>query len=107
MGVRRLRVGRRAPGAHSHGVLGAGATQADYDWLGTIYTLEEDHAVKAIVEGSDAYEEQLDDPDLSTADRALMEKWGEKSALTMPLVYQDEIVGCLTLVEKRAPPLHG
>ena len=78
------------------------STQADYDWLGTVYTLEENHAVKAIVEGSDAYEEQLDDPGMSAADRALMEKWGEKSALTMPLVYQDEIVGCLTLVEKRA-----
>jgi len=79
------------------------STQADYDWLGTVYTLEENRAVRAIVEGNDAYEEQFDDPDLSTADRALMEKWAEKSALTMPLVYQDEIIGCLTLVEKRAP----
>ena len=78
-------------------------TPADGDWLGTAYTMDEDQAVSAIIMGSDVFEEQLDDPDMSPAGRALLDQWGEKSTLSMPLVYQGETVGCLTLVEKRAP----
>ena len=31
-----------------------------------------------------------------------MEFWGEKSCLLVPLVFKDEVIGCLELVEKRA-----
>ena len=37
------------------------------------------------------------------ADRAIMERWGERSVLSVPLVFKDEVIGAMTLVEKRAP----
>ena len=30
-----------------------------------------------------------------------MEFWGEKSCLVVPLIFKDEVTGCLKLVEKR------
>ena len=32
-----------------------------------------------------------------------MERWSERSVLSVPLLFQDEVVGALALVEKRAP----
>ena len=32
-----------------------------------------------------------------------MRRWGERSVLSVPLVFQDDVIGALTLVEKRAP----
>ena len=43
----------------------------------------------------------IDDPALPAEDRAGMEWWGEKSCLLVPLVFEDEVIGCLELVEKR------
>ena len=30
-----------------------------------------------------------------------MDEWGELATLSVPLVFEDEVIGCLTLVEKR------
>ena len=43
-----------------------------------------------------------DDDDLSPAEAASMDEWGERSLLSAPLVFGDEVIGALTLVEKRA-----
>jgi len=43
----------------------------------------------------------IDDPNLPQADRTRMEFWGEKSCLLVPLIFKDEVIGCLKLVEKR------
>ena len=32
-----------------------------------------------------------------------MQRWGERSVFSVPLVFQDEVVGALTVVEKRGP----
>ena len=43
----------------------------------------------------------IDDPTLPEIDRRRMEFWDEKSCLLVPLVFKDEAIGCLELVEKR------
>ena len=52
-------------------------------------------------------EYHLDDPDLGLEDAAEMRAWGERSAFSVPLVFQDEVVGALTLIETRAPRRFG
>jgi diguanylate cyclase (GGDEF)-like protein len=44
----------------------------------------------------------IDDPALDTGHRQVMEKWGEKSTLTVPLINKGSVIGCLLLIEKRA-----
>jgi diguanylate cyclase (GGDEF)-like protein len=48
-------------------------------------------------------EYQADDPSITERDRASMQRWGERSVFSVPLVFQDEVIGALTVVEKRAP----
>ena len=47
-------------------------------------------------------EAQIDDPGLDSGERAAMEYWAEKSCLYMPLVFKEQVIGCLELIEKRA-----
>ncbi len=44
----------------------------------------------------------IDDPTLDPEQRQLMEKWGEKSLLAVPLVNKGSVIGCVLLAEKRA-----
>ena len=46
-------------------------------------------------------ENRLDDPELPDVERRRMEFWNEQSCLLVPLVFKDEAIGCLELVEKR------
>ena len=48
-------------------------------------------------------EHHADDPGLPRRRAAIMRRWGERSVFSIPLVFQDEVIGALTLVEKRAP----
>ena len=46
-------------------------------------------------------ETHVDDPAIAPEERAAMERWGEKSALEAPLVFGDEVIGVLSLLERR------
>lgn len=75
---------------------------ADRAWLGTVYTLEERPSYRHLLDERSVREFQLDDPELSPDDAELMRSWGERSVLSVPLVFQDEVIGALSLIEKRA-----
>jgi GAF domain-containing protein len=78
-------------------------TPEDEAWLGTVYPLADRPSYQLLLAERTVRERQLDDPETCAADAASMERWGERSVFSVPLVFQDEVVGALTLVEKRAP----
>ena len=78
-------------------------TEDDQAWLGTVYPIVDRPSYQHLLAERSVRERQADDPRVPAADKAIMERWGERSVLSVPLVFQDEVVGALTLVEKRAP----
>ncbi len=78
-------------------------SEDDRAWLGSVYPIADRPSYRHMLAERTVRERQADDPRTAASDRALMRRWGEHSVLSVPLVFQDEVVGALTLVEKRAP----
>jgi diguanylate cyclase (GGDEF)-like protein len=78
-------------------------TREDEEWVGTVVDLTGRPSYHEVLHEGRLTEDHLDDPGLDPADKALMERWGELSTLSVPLRFRDEIIGCLVLVEKRRP----
>jgi diguanylate cyclase (GGDEF)-like protein len=76
-------------------------TQADRDWVGQVLSLDDQPSYRPVLEELETTEDYIDGQDVSPQDRKLMEAWGEKSILTVPLVLEGQAIGSLTLVEKR------
>jgi diguanylate cyclase (GGDEF)-like protein len=74
---------------------------ADVDWVGSSEGLDKQPSFARVLHARSMIENRMDDPELSANDRSRMEFWGEKSCLLVPLVFKDEVIGCLELVEKR------
>jgi len=62
-------------------------------------SLKDDSASRAILKGGRVIEETLSDENLHPASRDSMREWNEKTCLTAPLVFQDEPLGLLILIE--------
>jgi len=77
-------------------------TDRDREWLGTMYPVAERPSYELLLRERAVREYQVDDPALGAEDVEIMRRWGELSVLSVPLVFQDEVIGALTLVEKRA-----
>jgi diguanylate cyclase (GGDEF)-like protein len=75
---------------------------ADGDWVGSSAGLDEQPSFERVLHARHMIENRIDDPKLPDGDRARMRFWGEKSCLLVPLVFKDEVMGCLELVEKRS-----
>ena len=74
---------------------------SDPEWVGSTQSLDEQPSfARALIERH-MLENSIDDPALPEIDRRRMEFWGEKTCLLVPLVFKDEAIGCLELVEKR------
>ena len=78
-------------------------TDRDREWLGTVYPVAERPGYGLLLRERAVREYQVDDPSLSSEDVQVMRRWGELSVLSVPLVFQDAVIGALTLIEKRAP----
>jgi len=78
-------------------------TARDREWLGTVHPLAQWSSYATLLRERGIREYHVDDPDLQPEDVEIMQAWGERSVLSVPLVFQDEVVGALTLVETRAP----
>jgi GGDEF domain-containing protein len=78
-------------------------TARDKEWLGTVYPVAERPSYQRLLRERAIREQHVDDPEVRPADVEVMRAWGERSVLSMPLVFQDEVVGALTAVETRAP----
>jgi len=74
---------------------------ADVEWIGTVVDIADRPTYQTVIAGKRVVEDRLDDPALPSRERELMETWGEKTALTVPLVFRDEVIGCLVVLEKR------
>ncbi len=74
---------------------------ADDDWVGSTHTLAEQPSFARALGDCRMIENRIDDPTLPDVERRRMEFWNEQSCLLVPLVFKDEAIGCLELVEKR------
>lgn len=72
-------------------------------WIGSSHDLVLRPRFQPVLHDSHTVVIDVGDPALPEPDRARMERWGEKTCLVVPLVFRDEVIGCLELVEKRHP----
>jgi GAF domain-containing protein len=82
-------------------------TQRDRDWVGSSYPVAGRPSYRRLLEERVLREYHSDDPGLDADDLAIMRNWGERSVISVPLVFQDRVMGALTLIEKRAPRRFG
>lgn len=73
----------------------------EQSYVGRVVDLATQPGTKSMLERRKACESRIDDPGLSPGERAVMDEWGEKSTLEVPLVFDDEVIGSLVLIEKR------
>jgi GAF domain-containing protein len=73
--------------------------KTDYADLGTSYPLDECPSDRAILQGRELRVETLSDPLLSPEVREAMTAWGERTLLNVPLVFGDQPLGLLVLIE--------
>jgi GAF domain-containing protein len=78
-------------------------TPRDREWVGGSHPLAGRPRYRRLLEERELRELHSDDPDLDPEDAATMRSWGERSVISVPLVFQDRVMGALTLIEKRAP----
>ncbi len=76
-------------------------SSADDDWVGRQMDVDDDRSLRRVVEERRIVQEHRDDPGLSAEDQVLMDEWAEKTAVSAPLIFEDRVIGCLTLIEKR------
>lgn len=69
------------------------------DPIGTAYPLDFFPADLRVIGDREVVEVTVADPDLDAHSLALMEEWGEKTLLNVPLVHGDEVVGLMELAE--------
>ena len=74
---------------------------ADGAWVGSTQGLDEQPSFARVLHQRHVIENHIDDPDLLADDRTRMDSRNEKSCLLVPLIFRDEVTGCLELVEKR------
>ena len=76
-------------------------TPEDREYVGTSVSLADRPAFVNLIQQGGLGIRYIDDPSLDPVERREMERWGEKSCLTMPLRIGDEVVGILGVLETR------
>ena len=74
-------------------------TPEDNAYVGTVIALADRPARLRVVHEREVAEYYLDDPGLDPIEREVMERWGESTALDVPLVFADEVLGILGVVD--------
>ena len=69
--------------------------------IGNVYPLADCPSDRTIILGGEVVEESILDEDLPAEVRTTMEKWGEKTCLNVPLVFNGEPLGLLIIIESR------
>ena len=77
-------------------------TPEDVAYVGTVISLDERPSFAEPIKQRRPIEAYVDDPELEPGERAAMERWQEMATLDVPLVYGDEVIGLIGLVESRA-----
>ena len=76
-------------------------TPDDEDWLGDTIAVDELPDFRDALETDSPIELHVDDADLDPRIAAIMERWGEKSWLLVPLVFGGRPIGVAEVVEQR------
>ena len=76
-------------------------TDRDRGWIGTRVAVAQRPTYAAVVRRRETCEHYLDDPALAEVSRDLMQAWGECATIHVPLIQSDQVIGALTLVERR------
>jgi diguanylate cyclase (GGDEF)-like protein len=76
-------------------------SEEDIDWIGTVWSLADRPSYHRVLTEGMVDESYADDEGADALDRQLMEEWGELATMSVPLVVEDAVVGCFTLIEKR------
>jgi GAF domain-containing protein len=94
--------------AAQEGVLRATATwntvsspEENEAWLGDLIDVDQEMEFRSALESREPVEEQAGDIHTPESTRRLMEEWGEKSWLIVPLVFGEQAIGIVLLVEHR------
>ncbi|HEX7525082.1 MAG TPA: GAF domain-containing protein, partial [Gaiellaceae bacterium] len=75
-------------------------TPEDEDWVGTRIDIKERRSYQDMFRDR-TFCEAYAGEETDSVDGALMDEWGEKATISVPLVFEGSPIGCLTLVEKR------
>jgi diguanylate cyclase (GGDEF)-like protein len=76
-------------------------TEEDLAYIGNVVHLEERPDYRPIIRDRKTVATYIDDADIPDNERAIMEEWNELSTLCTPLVFGDEVIGVLGLIESR------
>jgi diguanylate cyclase (GGDEF)-like protein len=82
-------------------VWAAELTEDDLAYVGTVISLDDRPACAEVIETRRPVEAYVDDLAMDRLERELMEEWGEKATLEVPLIYGDEVIGVVGVVENR------
>ncbi len=82
-------------------------TPADREFVGSVMRLHERPAYRVLLAEATPHLDLIDDGALDPIERDAMAQWGEVSNLWVPLLVQDEVVGCVSLIEKRELRKYG
>jgi diguanylate cyclase (GGDEF)-like protein len=74
-------------------------TPEDEEYVGTVTPIANRPARLRVVREREVVEYYLDDPELDPIEREIMETWGESTALEAPLVFADEVIGILGVID--------
>jgi diguanylate cyclase (GGDEF)-like protein len=77
------------------------ADPGDAGWVGAKLSLDEQPSFRRVVTEGRTVAAHVGDHNVSHADKLRMEAWGQHSSLLVPMIFQDKVMGCLQLVEKR------
>ncbi len=69
--------------------------------MGDVIDLSERPGCAEVIETRRSVERYIDDQAMDPVERAAMEQWDEKANLDVPLIYGDEVIGVLSLIETR------
>jgi excisionase family DNA binding protein len=70
-----------------------------YDDLGVAFPVDDTPSDRELLQGRRVVVETISDPDLALDSRDSMERWGEKTCLSVPLWFGDDCLGILVLIE--------
>lgn len=78
-----------------------GASQEDLDYIGHVTFIEDRPDFRPLIESRELMEVHIDDPGVAATEREVMQKWGLKTTLDAPLVFDDKVIGTVGVAETR------
>jgi GAF domain-containing protein len=78
-----------------------GASEEDLDYIGHVSFLADRPDFRPLIESRELTEVHIDDPGVSAVERDVMKKWGLKTTLDGPLVFDDKVIGTVGVAETR------